>query len=136
MRKTAILGLAVLLLLALATTASADKGGNGKGSGPGASPTESHLVVPDAVYGDTVVATANPGGDDVYVFAQCWLLDGTYVYAAYFPVRDGQAAVGPLAATTWANADANCTAQEGYFTRNGFGKWVTLAGDTFDVAAS
>ena len=111
----------------------ASKGGNGKGGAP---TSEGHLVVPDATYGNTVTASANPGGTDVYVSARCWLLDGTYVFAAFYPVVDGQASIGPLAATTWPNAFAHCTAEEGYFTRNGFGKCVILATDAFEVAAA
>ncbi len=125
---------AALLVLATIAALPAMAGNNGKGKGA-AGATEGHLVVPDAIHGDTVVAVANPGGDKVYVFAQCWLLDGTYVFAAYYPVVNGQASIGPLAATTWPNAAANCTAQEGYFMRDGFGKWVMLAKDEFSVAA-
>jgi hypothetical protein len=95
-----------------------------------------HLFVPDATYGQTVTASANPGGEDVYVSARCWLLDGTYVFAAFYPVLDGQASIGPLEATTWPDAPAHCTAEEGYFTRNDFGKWVILATDAFEVAAA
>jgi hypothetical protein len=51
-------------------------------------------------------------------------------------VIDGQASIGPLAATTWTNALGQCTAEGGYFTRNGFGKWVPLAADEFEVAVA
>jgi hypothetical protein len=133
MKKWSIV--AALVVLATIAALPAVAGGNGKGKG-GASTAEGHLVVPDGTWGGTVDAAANPGGENVYVFAQCWLQDGTYVFAAYYPVIGGQASVGPLKATTWPNAAANCTAKEGYFMRDGWGKWVTLAEDAFSVAAA
>lgn len=132
MKKWSIV--AALVVLATIAALPAVAGGSGKGKG-GAGATEGHLVVPDATYGDTVMAAANPGGADVYVLAKCYTADGTLVWGGYFPVVNGQASVGPLAATTWPNAAANCTAQEGYFMRDGFGKWIVLAKDEFSVAA-
>jgi|GEM_PF-6379837 len=131
MRRAVVSMCLLLLVIVIAGPAIAESGGRGKGSG---NKVEGHLVVPDTTYGSTVVAAANPGGDDVYVFTQCWLKDGTYVFAAFYSVVDGQAVIGPLRATTWSIAAAGCTAQEGYFTRNGWGKWVVLAADTFEVA--
>ncbi len=63
--------------------------------------------------------------------------DGTLVWGGYFAVdSNSQASVGPISAPTWSNASASCTAEEGYFTRDGFGKWVVLAGTTFKVTAA
>ena len=72
----------------------------------------------------------------MYDSARCWLLDGRYVFAAFYPVVEGQASVGPLEATTWPNAPAHCTAEEGYSTRNGFRRWVLVATDEFEVVAA
>jgi hypothetical protein len=82
------------------------------------------------------VGTADPAGADVYVYARCWLLDGTDVIAAFYPLVDGQASIEPLAATTWPNSPAHCTAEDGYFTRNSFGHWVILATDAFEIAVA
>jgi hypothetical protein len=93
--------------------------------------------VPDAAYGGMTTATVNPGTADTYVLVQCYAPDfgGNYVYAAYFPVdANNHAEVGPLWSTLWPRGDASCTAQEGYFTRNGFGRWESLAATTFHVA--
>lgn len=123
--------LALLALVAvLAVPALAAKGGKAATGGV--------VSVPDAAYGSTVTATANPGGADVYVYVQCYTpdIDGKYVYAAFFPVVNGQATVGPLAATTWPNSDAGCTAQEGSFARDGWGKWNPVASTTFHVSAT
>jgi hypothetical protein len=85
-------------------------------------------------HGEMTTATVNPGGDQVYVFTQCYLSDGKYVYAAYSPVgSDNTATIGPLSSTLWTSGGANCTAKEGYFTRNGFGRWVTAASTSFTV---
>jgi hypothetical protein len=56
-------------------------------------------MVPDATFGHAVTASANPGGADVYVYARCWLLDGTDVFAL-LPVVNGQTSIGLLGATT------------------------------------
>lgn len=102
-----------------------------------AKPASGHITVAEPVsYGGTTTATVNPGGSDVYVFVRCYTpdLDGAYVYAAYFPVSaDNTAAIGPLASSLWTSGGASCTAEEGYFTRNGFGRWVVLASDRFAV---
>jgi len=119
MRKTFVAAATVAIFALLVSPSMAANGGNGKGGRP---TSGGHLLVPDATYGQTVTASANPGGEDVYVSARCWLLDGTYVFAAFYPVLDGQASIGPLEATTWPDAPAHCTAEEGYFTRNDFGK--------------
>ncbi len=95
------------------------------------------ITVPDALYAGMTTATVNPGGANTYVFVQCYAPDfgGKYVYAAYFPVdSSNHAAVGPLWSTLWPQGDASCKAQEGYFTKNGFGRWVSLATTTFHVS--
>ena len=87
-------------------------------------------------HGATTTAAVHPGGANVYVFVQCYTPDfgGEYVYAAYFPVgADNSATIGPLWSTLWNSGGAACRAQEGYFTRNGFGRWVVEAQTTFSV---
>jgi hypothetical protein len=134
MRKFATLLTLVALVAILAGPAHAGGNGNGKGK---PSPTEGHLVVPDGVYGGTVTATANPGGADVYILAKCFSANGTLVWGGYFAVDANlKASIGPIAAQNWSNSSASCTAEEGYFTRAGFGKWVVLAATTFKVAAA
>ena len=82
-------------------------------------------------------ATVNPGGENVYVLVKCYTSDGRFVYAAYFPVdANKNANIGPLWSTLWSNSSAQCSAEEGYFTRNGFGKWVVAASTTFNVSPS
>jgi hypothetical protein len=123
---TSLIGVVALLA---ATTAVA--GAGGKGNGP-----SGVITVSDAAYGGMTTATVNPGGADTYVFVQCYAPDfgGKYVYAAYFPVdANNQAAIGPLSSTLWPRGAASCSAQEGYFTRNGFGRWESLAATTFHV---
>jgi hypothetical protein len=87
-------------------------------------------------HGETTVATVNPGGADVYVRLRCYAPDlgGAFVYGRYFPVDSShQATLGPLASTLWTSGGATCIAEEGYFTRNGLGKWVISATTTFAV---
>lgn len=123
------LGLILVFMLVFAGAAIAAKGG-GNGAVKGV------ITVPDAAYAGMTTATVNPGGANTYVFVQCYAPDfgGTYVYAAYFPVdANNQAAIGPLWSTLWPQGDASCRAQEGYFTRNGFGRWVSEATTTFSV---
>ena len=85
----------------------------------------------------TATATATATGDELYVFAQCYSpgITGKYVYAAYFLVENGTATLGPLTSTLWPNSDGECTADLGYFTRSGFGKWVSYSKTNFSVKA-
>lgn len=129
--KRTFFGLFLTFLLVIAGTAIAARGGGGNGSGTGV------ISVDNGVWAGMTTATVNPGGEDVYVFVQCYAPDfgGKYVYAAYSAVdANNHAAIGPLTSTLWPQSDASCRAQEGYFTRNGFGKWVDLATTTFRVA--
>ena len=72
-------------------------------------------------------------GDADWVFVQCYAPDGTYVYAAWFPVLGPEVEIGPLWATTWPPGPASCVATQGYVTRDGFGKWTPHADTTFNV---
>jgi hypothetical protein len=125
-----LLGLIVMgaALIGTSSIASAGKGG-------GANSATGHITVSDAVYGGMTTATLNPGGA-VYAYVQCYAPDfgGEYVYAAFFPAdANNQAQIGPLWSTLWPQGDAACQAQEGYFTRDGFGKWTVVATTTFHV---
>ena len=125
-----LVGILASSMLLFAGTALAAKGGGGSLTG--------HISVPDATYGGMTTATVNPGDADTYVLVQCYAPEfgGSYVYARYFPVDPNtkQASIGPLSSTLWARGDASCRAQEGYYTRNGFGRWVVLAETTFRVS--
>jgi hypothetical protein len=84
-------------------------------------------------HGDTTTATVNPGGTDVYVRIRCWQ-DGTLVYGKFVDVdAANQAVLGPLASVHWTSGGATCEAEEGYFTRNGLGRWVVSASTSFHV---
>ena len=127
--------IAVAAALVVAAPAIADKGGNGNGNG-GNGPSTGVITVSDAVYAGMTTATVNPGGADTYVFVQCYAPDfnGAYVYAGVLPGGfDQPSSDRALWSTLWPQGDASCQAQEGYFTRNGFGRWVDLATTTFHV---
>lgn len=102
------------------------------GSASAAKPVSSTITVTDGMYGGTAQATVVTPRTDAEVFVQCYT--PTYVYAAIFPVVDGQSTLGPLWATTWATPSAaSCTVELGYVTRDGWGKWRVLATGSFNV---
>lgn len=128
--KRILISLLLIFALVSASAALAAKGGGGSGHPAGV------ITVPDALYAGMTTATVNPGGTNTYVFVQCYTpqFGGEYVYAAYFPVDESdRAEIGPLWSTLWLQGDADCRAQEGYFKRDGFGRWVPLASTTFRV---
>ena len=130
MRKRIKWTAALMGVMALVTASAAVAAAGGKGNGQ----VTGVISVPNVEYAGTTTATVNPGGSDTYVFVQCYTPDGRYVYAAYFPVdASNHAQLGPLWSTLWSRGDASCKAQEGYFTRNGFGRWESLATTTFQV---
>ena len=87
--------------------------------------------MPDGVFGGTTTATANPGGD-VAVHAQC-VQGGVTVYAEVVSVDAQNQAVLTLGPTPrWSGGAADCTAEEGYWTRTG--RWRVLAATTFHVS--
>jgi hypothetical protein len=106
----------------------------GLGDADAARPKQGAISVEVPVHhGETTSATVNPGGTDVYVRVRCWV-DGDMVYGRFFDVDgNARAQIGPLASTLWESGGARCEAQEGYFTRNGLGKWVVVADTSFDV---
>jgi hypothetical protein len=115
-------------LVVVAVPALAGKGGRAGGV----------ITVADTVHGGTTTATVNPGGEDVHVYVRCYTPDlgGQKVYFSYTPVDgSGHATIGPLASSLWRSGAGACTAEEGYFTRSGLGKWVVVAETTFQVAA-
>jgi hypothetical protein len=126
--KRYLIYITIASIVVLSIPSFAAKGGGGRQAGV--------ITVPDTVHGGTTTATVNPGGD-VYVFVQCYTpqLGGEYVYAKYFDVIDNTALLGPLQSRMWQEGAAGCRAQEGYFMRDGFGKWVVVAETTFNVSA-
>jgi hypothetical protein len=131
MRKVFVAAAAVAIFALLASPALGAQGGNG-GGGSG---DNGHITVPDAVYGGMTTATVNPGGDNVHVLVKCYTADGSFVYAANFPMDTNKNAnIGPLWSTLWSNSSAECLAEEGYYTRNGFGEWTVVASTTVNVS--
>lgn len=122
-----IVGIVAALLLALSPMfkpAEDLAGINGVNAGRGT------ITVPDGVYGGTTTATLNPGGT-VWAFAQCYQ-DGTLVYAQYVKASSTNTATFTLGPTPmWQGGDADCTAQEGYWGKNG--RWRVVAATTFHV---
>ena len=82
---------ATVASLALLVSPSLAARGDGKGQSRNADSTTRPSRGVRWVYSDLVMASANPGGENVYVSARWGLLDCTYVFAAYYPVLDGQA---------------------------------------------
>ena len=124
-----IVGIVAALLLALspmlkpADDLAGIKGANAaRGSGT--------ITVPDGVYGGTVTATVNPGGN-VWAYAACYQ-GRTLVYAQYVKVSSSNTATFTLGPTPlWQGGDADCTAEEGSWGRNG--RWRAVASTTFHV---
>ena len=113
---------AVLLVTVSTGGADADKGGHG-GS----------ITVPDGVFGGTVMATVNPGGNAM-VYAQCFQ-GGELVFIQYAGLDSNNQAMLILGPTqAWQGGDADCTAEEGYFGNNG--RWRSIASTTFHVSSS
>ena len=76
------------------------------------------------------ISSFNPGGT-VWAFAQCYQ-GGTLVYAQYVKASSSNTATFTLGPTPmWQGGDADCTAQEGYWGRNG--RWRVVASTTFHV---
>ena len=76
--------------------------------------------------------SANPGGDAIWVYAECYQ-DGQLVYAQYVEADANNEAVLSLGPTpSWTGGSASCTAEEGYFNRSG--RWHTVAETTFEVS--
>jgi len=106
-------------------------------AGKGGSRTSGVITVADAVYGGDATAVVNPGGSGIHVLVKCYAPDlgGVGVYGGYFPAdANNRATIGPLRSSIWSNSAATCTAEEGYFMRDGWGKWVTIASTTFRVS--
>jgi hypothetical protein len=88
-----------------------------------------HITVPDGNYGDTTVATVNPGGD-VWVRARCF--QGSLVYEQYVKANGANQATLTLGPTpSWSSGDATCIAQEGTFGKTN--RWKVLAETTFNA---
>ena len=90
-----------------------------------AKPVTGVISVPDVQYAGTTTATVNPAVPTRT--SSCSArpgLGGKYVYAAYFPVDFEQRAHDRSAVVdAMAPGSRLLPAQEGYFTRNGFGRW-------------
>jgi hypothetical protein len=91
------------------------------------------ITVPDGVFGGLTTATANPGDDGTWVFAECQQND-VAVYRQYVKVdtatHQATLTLGPT--PSWTGGDASCFAEEGYWSRNN--RWRVLASTTFEVS--
>lgn len=95
------------------------------------------ITVPDTVHGGMTVATCSTDKPDSYVFVRGFTPDletGQPVYAAYFPVVDGVATIGPIEGFLWQSGEGECHAEHGWFAAQGFGPWKVIASTTFDVS--
>ena len=120
MKRLIVLALSVLLLGM--TGLSVEPANAARGS----------ISVPDGVYGGTTTARVNPGGDAIWVYAECFQ-DDVLVYAQYVETDANNQAVLSLGPTpSWTGGPASCTAEEGYFNRSG--RWHTVADTTFEVS--
>jgi hypothetical protein len=90
-----------------------------------------HITVPDGVYGGTTTATLNPGGTGIWAYARCYQGE-TLVYAETVRANSSNEATFTLGPTPlWTGGAANCTAEEGTWSRNH--KWRAVAATTFNV---
>jgi hypothetical protein len=127
-----VLALIITLVLVLAgpiyrpaTTLSgtADVEAGGRNSG--------HISVPDASFGTITTATVNPGGDNVWVYAECYQ-NGIAVYGQYAKADvNNHAALGLGPTPLWQGGAATCMAQEGYWSKTM--RWRVLAQTTFQA---
>lgn len=108
-----------------------------------ATPKEiSTISVDDTVWGGTataLVVASEPAKNATvnYVFAQCWSeVDGEYLFAAFYGITDNSSTLGPfVTGSTWTQPEpADCEASVGYFTRQGFGRWVEAGQTLFNVS--
>ena len=103
----------------LAGTQGADAARGGKGT----------IVVPDGVFGGTVTATVNPGGEGTWARAFCYQ-NGALVYGQYVRVDANNQATFQLGPTpSWQGGDASCVAEE--LLKKNNGGWRVLASTTF-----
>ena len=122
----AILGLAALAASAIYKPAAFIAGVDNASA---ARTYSGHISVPDGTYGDTTVATVNPGGD-VWVRARCY--QGGLVYEQYAKANgDNQATLTLGPTPNWTGGDASCIAQEGTFGKTN--RWKVLAETTFNA---
>jgi len=109
---------------------------HGPGNGAAA-----HIWVDDTTYAATTdarVIVPDPplGATENYVYAQCWALDGTYLYAAVFPIVERDSVLGPFwTGSTWTTpAPANCLASVVYWEDGGWGLMVSVVSAEFFVS--
>lgn len=131
--KLLLITVAVLAVIGTATTIFTL-------AAPGRRPTGSFVLsTATTPHGSTISAgvTTNSPYDN-RLFTQCYspTMGGTYVYAAYSGIENGQSLIGPLTSSLWPDSGAECSVKLGYFTRDGFGKWVTLSSSSFKVTAN
>jgi hypothetical protein len=125
-----IVGIVATLLLALSPVFKPAEDIAGI-AGVSAVRSTGQISVPDGVYGGTTTATLNPGGTSIWAYARCYQ-GGTLVYAEAVRGNSSNEATFTLGPTPlWTGGAANCTAEEGTWSRNG--KWRAVASTTFNV---
>ncbi len=136
MRNRRILLMTAVTVLALVLGAiPALATGKGSGKAPAKVDKGGSVVIADAdpTFGEQVTFTIAVSADMPWVTASCYQ-DGQRVYRQthgfFDSYRYGQwFTLGPT--PSWSSGDADCTAEVGYYAKNG--RWKSLASTTFQV---
>jgi len=135
MNKLLIACAGVALAVLTGVPAASAKGpGGGKGHQPSGSAGIESVSVPPSAYATAATATVSTSRTSAQVSTICYL-DGKPVYTGLYPVVDGQATTGVLSSVLWPRSAADCTAELGYVSRDGMGRWTVTASTTFTVSA-
>lgn len=119
---------ALLLVLSPVSRPAADLAGTGSALAG----RSGAISVPDGVFAGTTTATVNPGGSGTWAYARCYQ-GGVLVYAQYVRVNSANQATFTLGPTPmWTGGGADCTAEEGSWSRNN--RWRSVASTAFQVS--
>lgn len=125
-----ILATIVALVVAVTVVARGEPGGVDDAL---AGRYKSTLTIPDGAFASTTTATANPGGENTWVMAECFQ-NGTIVYRQYVKVDattfQATLTLGPT--PSWVSGAASCRGEEGTWSRSG--RWHVVATTTFEVS--
>ena len=127
-----LLILAIVVALAFAATL-ASRGEPGGAADAFAGRNNGVLTIPDGTFGGTTTATANPGVEGTWVFAEC-SQNGAVVYRQYVKVdpatRQATLTLGPT--PSWTSGAATCRGEEGFWFKGS--RWRVVASTTFEAA--
>lgn len=115
---------ALLIVGLIAGTALAGKPTGGAGT--------SAMRVDDGVFAGTTTAYRGTS-TAVWVHAKCYQ-GGTIVFEQWRMYVDATATLSLGPTPSWSSGAANCTAEEGYYSRNM--RWRSIGSTVFNVAAS